>query len=152
MIETLLTASGISATWKILGSLHEKYAAWSMAKKNSKIAKEQVARAEILMKQINSKILSGGSSDDPELKVLIREFLALLAQDAKPAGHEDTEEWIARSRKAAAQPAARKAASKKPAAKKAATAKLAAKKVVSKKATAKKTSFRKAAAKSAAVK
>ncbi|MBC3812858.1 hypothetical protein [Undibacterium aquatile] len=151
MPEPLITGSAIAAGWKILGSLYDKYNAWSVKKSNSKKAQELKERAEKLMNEINSKILGGASSSDPDLAPVIKEFLNLLAQDAKPQGYEKTQDWIVRAsrpavsgikpvaKKAAAKPVAKKAAAK-PVAKKAAAkpvAKKAAAKPVAKKVAAK---------------
>ena len=155
MVEPLLTGSAISAGWKILGSLYEKYQAWSIRKSKSQKAQVLQQRAEQLMNQINAKILSGASSDDPDLFPLIKEFRALLEQDAKPSGHEKTEDWIVRSQrpaicyfKAAAKPALKKAAAKP-------MAKSAAPKAMARKAAAKpvaKSAVRKPMAKKSAAK
>ena len=151
MPEPIITGSAIAAGWKILGSLYDQYNAWSIRKSNSTKAQELKERAEKLMNEINLKILSGGNSSDPDLAPVIKEFLSLLKQDAKPAGYEKTQDWIARASRptvhvvkpaakaAAAKPVA-KAAAAKPAAKKAAAkpaAKKAAAKPAAKKAAAK---------------
>ena len=134
-----ITISAIAAAWKLLGSLHEKYSAWSVRRKTSKQALQMKARAEELMGIINKQILSGVSSDDPRLAPVIKEFQALLKQGAAPAGHDLTEDWIDRGRR----PPAKKAAAKKAAP---------AKKAVAKKASAKKTAGKKLRAKKAVAK
>lgn len=139
-----ITGAEIAAVWKILGSLHKKYQAWTVRKSNSKKAQALNERAEELMNEINSIILSGASSDDPGLVPLIKEFRNLLKQDAKPEGHELTEEWITR---AIGSKAAAKKVVAKPTAKKAAAPKKVATKPIAKQPTAKKASARRPVAK-----
>lgn len=128
-----LSLADIAAAWKLLGSLYEKYAEWSVRRKTSKEAQRMKSRAEELMNSINTAILSGGSSDDPQLVPKVRELMALLKKGVVSTDTYVTEDWIDRSRKAPAKKAAaKKAPAKKAAAKKAAGKKAAAKKPAAK--------------------
>ncbi|HEV7375605.1 MAG TPA: hypothetical protein VGN95_12855 [Pyrinomonadaceae bacterium] len=147
----LITMSTIAATWKLLGSLYEKYAGWSVRKRTSEEAKKLQARAEKLMNLVNKAILSGRSSDDPDVAPLVQEFKALLGKGAGPTGSDLTEKWIGLSGKVPpGKPTAKKAAAKKAPAKKAAAKKAPAKKAAAKKAPAKKAAAKKAPARKAA--
>jgi hypothetical protein len=133
-----ITLSSLVAAWKLLGTLHEKYATWDVRRKTSKEAEQLKARAEELMRQINKAILGGSSSDDPHVEPLVREFKALLATGTNPSGSTMTQDWINRSRKTPSYyPSAKKAPAKRAAAKKAPAKKAAAKKAPAKKAAAK---------------
>jgi hypothetical protein len=155
----ILTMSTIAATWKLLGSLYEKYAGWSGRRRTSAESKRLQARAEELMNLINRAILSGKSSDDAEVAPLVNEFKALLEKGTGPTGSDMTAKWIGLSGRyrpstpTAKKAPAKKAAAKKPAAKKApkwAPVRKAAKRTPAKKAVAKKAA-KKAAAKKVAM-
>ncbi len=99
MPEPIITGTAIAAGWKILGSLYDKYQDWSVIKSNSNKAQALKERALTLMNDINTRILSGASGDDPDLAPIIEEFINLVAHDAKPPGYKKTQEWIVRSKK-----------------------------------------------------
>jgi hypothetical protein len=130
-----ITLSSLVATWKLLGTLHEKYTTWGVRRKTSKEAERLKARAEELMRQINQAILSGSSSDDSSVRPLVLEFEALLAKGNGPSGSTMTQDWINRSsRTSNCMPSAKKAPARKAAAKKAPAKKAAAQKGPAKKA------------------
>lgn len=129
-----VTIAAIAATWKLLGSLYEKGAAWLAHQKRTKEAERLKTRAAELMQKINREILGGSSSDDPHIKPLVREFMELVANGSAPPESSTTEAWINRSSNASA----RRAPTKKAAANKAPVKKVAAKQKLPKKPVAKK--------------
>jgi hypothetical protein len=149
MPEPITILSALASSWKLLGTLYEKYRAWNVRRKTSVEAKQLQARAEELMTSINRAILLGANSDDPTLRPLVDEFKALLKRDVTPRGSSQTNEWIAKS----GRPPVKKvgAGTKPPAAKKVPAKKAApAKTAAAKKPAAKTPAAKKAARKSAA--